>query len=151
MEIEVITGDCVTGHIVEPEDGSNPIGFSARSNDHTGWVRLTVGQDANSVSFEGKKEELQKLVADMQEVLNDMTEPWLEISTTMNNLHWDGNLTCVEIDKTHRHVTLDDAGRPAIDGYCVPDTVIGRAQLQMALQADDIAGFAPLALEHDDA
>jgi hypothetical protein len=87
----------------------------------------------------------------MQEVLNDMTEPWLEISTTMNNLHWDGNLTCVEIDKTHRHVTLDDAGRPAIDGYCVPDTVIGRAQLQMALQADDIAGFAPLALEHDDA
>ena len=50
-------------------------------------------------------------------------------------------ITCVEIDKVHRHVTTDTAGRPAMDGYYVPDTIFDRARLEMALQADAIAGF----------
>ena len=59
-------------------------------------------------------------------------------------------LTCVEVDKTQHHVTTDTYGRPAIDGYYVPDTVLDRLRLELALQADAVAGFdmSPAAMVH---
>ena len=79
MIIKAHIDECIHTIISTKDPFCHHLGYSASSNQ--GWVKLSFGS-SHYISLEGNKDELKKLLCDLQEILEEMTEVEKEVEVS---------------------------------------------------------------------